>query len=138
MTDTQRLDNPIYRARRRAGLTLEEAAEWLGIHPGTLYRQETGRHRVSGPVLRALELRAGDLAQMHPAWEGWEIRPDGRLYDQALSARMARTPAELRTIWLELQLLAEHRRQIRELQNHKRTTIKQLMHRILALLGRSK
>lgn len=80
-----RSSNPVYQARFvGCGLSLKAAATWLGVHPRTLERQERGQSKPSGPVLRALELRAGELGAIHPAWSGWHLAPDGRLYSPCM------------------------------------------------------
>ncbi|MQM38306.1 hypothetical protein KBTX_02316 [wastewater metagenome] len=109
----ERWGNPVWEARYvGCGLSLDEAAEWLGIHPRTLYRQEVGEARPAGPVLRALRLRAGDLGQCHQDWQGWRIGPDGLLYWEHL--RRGFRPGEIAALPCHYQVAVQLRKMTRE------------------------
>lgn len=108
-----RVDNPLYEERfGRLALPIKDAAQWLGIHPRTLWAQETGRNPIFLPILRALQLRGGDLGQHHDGWQGWRIGPDGLLY--APGYRDGWAPGQIMADLYRSQLLAEYARQVRE------------------------
>ena len=60
-------------------MSVAECAEWLGVAPTTIRRQESGKVPVSPLILRLLQIRAGDLGAVHPAWFGWNIDSRGAL-----------------------------------------------------------
>ena len=66
------------------GSDVVQAARWLGVHRRTLDRQEGGFSRVQGPVIRAFQLKAGDLGLIHADWDGWRLAADGKLYGREL------------------------------------------------------
>lgn len=110
-----RIGNPVYEARFvGCGFSMVEAARWLGVHPRTLYRQETGQARPAGPVIRALRLRAGILGDIHPDWREWRLAKDGLLYGHGM--RVGYRGGEVLAISLMRQQIAALEQNIREQQ----------------------
>ena len=96
------------------GMTALQAAGWLGIHERTYRRQERGQSRVSGPLWRALALKAGRLGEIHPAWSSWRLSPrDGRLYPPGYRYGLA--AGEILAVPYLQALVAELQRQKREM-----------------------
>lgn len=106
--------NVIYEARwAGCGMNLQEAAAWLGVHMRTLDRQERGEARPSGPIVRALELRSGNLGEIHPDWADWWLCRDGRLRFQG--ERRGYSPGEILALPLLYQLRSALERRIEEM-----------------------
>ena len=77
-----KFDNPLYLLRRgELRMSVSEFADWAGVHPSTIRRQESGRSEVCPLLYRLASLRAGDLSVIHPAWHGWHIDSDGDLFN---------------------------------------------------------
>lgn len=100
----------LYNARRQARLTRDQAADLAGIHRTTYTRQETGDSRPSLAVYRLLLSRAGWLPD--PAWFGWRFA-QGQLWTPE---NVGYDPGEIQAIPYQHALVADLRRQLRDLQ----------------------
>lgn len=68
--------SPFYFARFQAGFVCpQKAAELLGVTVRTVRNWD--RRGSPVPVMRLLQLLAGDVAGLYPAWRGFQLRPDG-------------------------------------------------------------
>ena len=67
-----------YVERVTAGLTQEQACQYLGVTRRTLYNWEKGRSRIPYPAFKLIRMRAGAIVHA-PGWDGWRFTRDGGL-----------------------------------------------------------
>lgn len=67
-----------YVERMTAGLTQDQACEYLGVTRRTLYNWEKGINRIPYPAFKLLRMRAGAIVHA-PGWDGWRYARDGAL-----------------------------------------------------------
>lgn len=67
-----------YAERMAAGLTQEEAGEYLGVTRRTMYNWENGLNRIPYPAFKLIRMRAGAIVHA-PGWDGWRFARDGAL-----------------------------------------------------------
>ena len=65
--------------RRMAGLSLQEAAAFLGVTPRAVRYWEAGAVRIPHAAYKLLRLRAGGIVQAE-GWEGWRFGRGGALF----------------------------------------------------------
>lgn len=98
-----------YVERMTAGLTQDQACEYLGVSRRTIYNWENGINRIPYPAFKLLRMRAGAIVHVQ-GWDGWRyardgalVTPDGRTFQ----------PWELQNLQLVVSLARryiEHRR----------------------------
>ena len=64
--------------RLSAGLTQQQAAEYLGVSVRTMRNWETGCNRIPYPAFKLIRMRAGAIVHA-PGWDGWRFTRDGGL-----------------------------------------------------------
>jgi len=64
--------------RMTAGLTQQQAAEYLGVSVRTMRNWETGSNRIPYPAFKLVRMRAGAIVHVE-GWEGWRFARDGAL-----------------------------------------------------------
>jgi len=67
-----------YIERKAAGLTQEQACEYLGVTRRTMYNWENGLTRIPYPAFKLVRMRAGAIVHV-PGWDGWRFARDGAL-----------------------------------------------------------
>lgn len=84
----------LYDARRDARMSIDQAAQFCGLHRTSYARQESGQSRVSAACYRLLAMMGGWLPGT--AFEGWHIDRD---FDKLWSPEdVYFTPGEIRSI----------------------------------------
>ena len=75
-----------YIERAAAGLTQQQAAEYLGVSVRTMRNWEKGINRIPYPAFKLIRMRAGAIVHAE-GWEGWRfdrsgalVTPDGRTF----------------------------------------------------------
>jgi len=104
----------LHDARTQARLNIEDAAALCGVTLATYRRWESGQSPAPILAARLFRLMGGHLGDLHPAWDGWWLRSDGRLYDPALHHRHHHTPDGLRAQWWRLERLRTLEMELRE------------------------
>lgn len=61
-----------------AGLTQNQACDYLGVSRRTIYNWENGINRIPYPAFKLLRMRAGAIVHV-PGWDGWRYARDGAL-----------------------------------------------------------
>jgi hypothetical protein len=112
-----RAGNPLYEARFvQCGMTVKEAARFLGISVRTIRWHESGASNgVPTYMLRALWMRAGFLGIVHPDWKGWRLGHDGCLYPPG--SKWGFLPSELQAIPILYQHLESLKERVSDLEN---------------------
>lgn len=95
----------------RAQLNLDQAAEYLGVSPRTLYRW---RHNGNAPEWARLLLAIRGGHMPWPQWRGWYLQPDGLVAPGYHRRPLA--PGDILAMHWHLQQLAELKRHQREFQ----------------------
>lgn len=67
-----------YIERMAAGLTQEQACEYLGVTRRTMYNWENGINRIPYPAFKLVRMRARRIVHVE-GWEGWHFARDGAL-----------------------------------------------------------
>ena len=67
-----------YVERMTAGMTQQQAAEYLGVSVRTMRNWETGCNRIPYPAFKLVRMRAGAIVHVE-GWEGWRFARDGAL-----------------------------------------------------------
>lgn len=67
-----------YVDRVAAGLTQEQAADYLGVSVRTMRNWETGSNRIPYPAFKLIRMRAGAIVHVE-GWDGWRYARDGAL-----------------------------------------------------------
>ena len=67
-----------YVERMAAGLTQDQACEYLGVTRRTLYNWEKGLNRIPYPAFKLIRMRAGAIVHAE-GWDGWRYARDGAL-----------------------------------------------------------
>lgn len=98
----------LYNARRRARLTIDQAADLAGVTRRTYQRQEHGHSRIHPAIYRLFMARCGFMPD--PAWRGWFIG-QGKIWTPE---NWGIEPGELRALPYRYALIAELERQVRD------------------------
>jgi transcriptional regulator with XRE-family HTH domain len=67
-----------YLERVAAGLTQDQACEYLGVTRRTMYNWENGQTRIPYPAFKLIRMRARAIVHV-PGWDGWTFGRDGAL-----------------------------------------------------------
>lgn len=67
-----------YVERVTAGLTQQQAAEYLGVSVRTMRNWESGCNRIPYPAFKLIRMRARSIVHVE-GWDGWRFARDGAL-----------------------------------------------------------